>query len=152
MGKAAFDHTLKLTPEQRAAGAERARGLRLFGERLGLNKLRNSGVAEELKAGTALPRPQEPTQQPKPRKRAAGGGAKRKLSDDMVERGKSIVRRELDLDPGWASHFRACCELVKHRLTLTCHWQTVDTWIVRPVLIERGRAAVNARMEGPVEK
>src|ERR1700733_14320715 len=99
MGKAAFDHTLKLTPEQRAAAAERARALRLIGEDLGLNKLRTSGIAEELKAGAALPRSQEGTRQRKARKRAAGGGAKRKLSDPMVERGKGIVRRELDLDP-----------------------------------------------------
>ena len=149
MGKAAFDHTLKLTPEQRAAGAERARGLRLFGERLGLNKLRNSGVAEELKAGTALPRPQEPTQQRK-RKRAAGGGAKRKLSDDVVEHGKKFVRGELDLQPGWASNFQACCVHVKEKLKLPCRsWQTVGTWIVKPVLIERG---LWKPIDGPFEK
>ena len=138
MGKAAFDHTLKLTPEQRAVGAERARGLRLFGESLGLNKLRNSGVAEELKAGAALPRPQEPTQQPKPRKRA---GRRRGQAKAVRRHGgawKGTARRELDLDPGWASHFRACCEMVKHRLKLNCHWETVSTWIVKPVLIERG--------------
>jgi hypothetical protein len=149
VGKAAFDHTLKLTPEQRAAGAERARALRLLGEHLGLNKLRNSGVAEELKAGTALPRPQEPTQQPKARKRAAGGGAKRKLSDDMVEQGRSFLRGVLDLDPGWAINFAACCVMVKHPLKLTCHRQTVGTWIVKPVLIERG---LWKPIEGPFEE
>jgi hypothetical protein len=135
VGKAAFNHTLELTPEQRAAGAERAQALRLIGENLGLNKLRNSEIAGKL---TALQGPQEPTQQRKPRKRAAGGGAKRQLSDDMVERGKSLMRRELDLHPGWASNIQACCVHVEKRLKLNCHWQTVLTWIVRPVLIERG--------------
>ena len=149
MGKAACDHTLKLTPEQRAADAERARVLRLFGESLGLNKLRNSGVAEELKAGTALPSPQEPTQQRK-RKRAAGGGAKRKLPDDLVERGRASFGSELDLQPGWGINFQACCVHVQNRLKLTnCHWQTVGTWIVKPVLIERG---LWKPIEGPFEQ
>jgi hypothetical protein len=52
VGKATFDHILKLTPEQRAAEEERARGLRLFGESLGLN-----GIAERLKAQAASQAP-----------------------------------------------------------------------------------------------
>jgi hypothetical protein len=138
MGKATFDHTLKLMPEQRAAEAARSRALRLFGENLGLNELRNSEIAEKLKVQTALPRPQEPTQQRKPRKRAAGGGAKRRLSGDTIEHGKSIMRAELGLDPGWAANRQACCVMVKDELKLTCHWQTVAKWVVDPVLAERG--------------
>ena len=140
MGKATFDHTLKLTPEQRAAEEERARGLRLFGESLGLN-----GIAERLKAQAAS---QAPTRK---RKRAAGGGAKRRLSDDTIESGKSLMRAELHLDPGWATNLQACCVMVKDQLKLTCHWHTIATWIVRPALIER-EAALSAQTEGPFEK
>ena len=110
MGKAAFDHTLKLTPEQRAAGAERARGLRLFGERLGLNKLRNSGVAEELKAGTALPRPQEPTQQPKAASARRAAGPSASCPTTWWSTGRSSFGVSLTSTPaGPATFGRAVC-------------------------------------------
>ena len=147
MGKSPFDYTISLTPEQRAAAVEQARVLRQLGERLGLNKLRNPELAARIRARTAPP---EPTLQRKTRKRAAGGGAKRKISDDQIEHGKAIARRELDRDPLWASLSEAFCEDIRGRLKLRCHWQTIETWIVKPVLKERGLR--RTRMERPIEK
>ena len=73
------------------------------------------------------------------RKRAAGGGAKPVLSDEVVERGKNFFRGELDLDHSWRTSKPEACSLhVKDALKLGCSWETVFTWIVKPVLIERG--------------
>jgi hypothetical protein len=93
--KAIFD----LTPEQRAAEAERARmlksprraaeqeRLRLLGQKLGLNQ-----IAERLRnAETSAPSPQQPT--PQQRKRGSAG-RKRSIPAEQIEEGIHILRRQ----------------------------------------------------------
>jgi hypothetical protein len=82
--------------------------------------------------------------QQRKRKRAAGGGSKRKLPDDVVERGKSLLRAELIRDPILAKNIYACAVTMRDQLKLTCGAQTIARWIVKPVRAER-KAAESAR-------
>lgn len=126
--------TDKYTAEQRAAMAERARLLKLFGEKHGPNRL-----AEDLKklrkAETAPPTPQEPTR----RKRKRGGGNKPKLEEQTIKVGKATYRIMLDDDRAWAENKTASAERVIELLKLGNNvsvW-TIKRWIVAPVLKER---------------
>jgi hypothetical protein len=83
-----------LTPEQRAAAAERARSLKRFGEKHGLTR-----IAENLKkrreAETAPPR--EPT--PQRRKRKPGGGRHPKLKPEQQTWLQQKFSRDLKANP-----------------------------------------------------
>ena len=147
MGKGSVD----LTPEQRAAAAERARllksprreaeqeRLRLLGEKLGM-----ASMAESLRRiGAKLPKvettePPEPTPR-QPKRRKDGGGNKPLLSEKQIKDGKAVYRRMLDEDAAWAENKTASATRVIELLKLgnsVSVW-TVKRWIVAPVLEER---------------
>lgn len=130
MGKKA---ELDLTPEQRAAMVrmqERLRKsplqtekqreeLRLIGQKLRLRK---------ATAGEAEPRSRK--------KRKPGGGNKRMLSDENVERGKRTFRRMLDANATWSKNQEASAKHLLDELKLGVSWYTIKRRIVTPVLKE----------------
>jgi hypothetical protein len=86
--------------------------------------------------------PQRKPAQPE-RKRAKGGGAKRSLSPDEINQGKSYCHRMLDEDPTWVDRVgleAAALSVIAKVLTRLDpkSWQTVKRHIVVPVLKERG--------------
>jgi hypothetical protein len=78
------------------------------------------------------PIPKRPT-----RRRAKGGGMKRKLSDEQITRGRQMFRKMLSADPGWADQRQAAALLIIEKLKLAVHPRTVQRHIINPVLEER---------------
>jgi hypothetical protein len=136
MGKGYLD----LTPEQRAAAAERARLLksprrqadqermRLIGEKVGLNRLR--------KAETASPRSQEPTT-PQRKVRKPGGGRPPTFTPEQRDWLREKYSNDLKADPLLKKHDAAVAHiqnLAKTEYDVDVGRKTLLEQIIRPVL------------------
>ena len=140
MGKGSVD----LTPEQRAAAAERARLLKSPGRGLSRSAcgclVKSSGWPAWPRAcdGSAGKFPKVETTEPpeptprQPKRRKDGGGNKPLLSEKQIKDGKAVYRRMLDEDEAWAENKTASATRVIELLKLgnsVSVW-TVKRWIV----------------------
>jgi hypothetical protein len=118
------------TPEQREAARLKHEEARFPGSERAREQCSMTGAATEngdtaAASGSAKP------------KRAKGGGMKRKLRDDQIEKGKALFRTLLADDPTWAEQREASAVHVKKELNLGVHWRTVQRHIIYPVLNEQ---------------